>query len=804
LPKQRGPAKKKTTAAKPPLPAEHYERWVRMLDGQLRVLERERQKLSAVVNHADAGFLVFDGSHKVVWANDCEARREGVAPVDLIGKSCHEVLCRQQSRCAECPSAAPFSSRAVAHHELTQVRFGETRSLYTTAMPVLSTKGDVDQVMVMVQDISDLTVLRRSAEVVRESEGRLRLLMGQMPAILWTTDRNLHFTSSVGAALAHLRLDPNQVNGQSLYEYFGTGDPGELPIAMHLRALAGESVSYAMEWQDRAFHAHVEPLFDGSRTIIGTIGAALDVTDRKITEEALKQSEARKDAVLRTALDAVVGMSHDGLITEFNPAAESMFGYTRDEVMGKSLADIIVPERLRAAHTAGLKHAASASASQVIGKRIEMPALRRDGTEFPVELAITRVAVEGNPVYTGYIRDLTDRKTAEEKLRQSEEQLRQVHKMEAIGTLAGGVAHDFNNILTAILGYTALLKKGVGEDAGLARAADVIEKAAQRGAGLTRQLLGFARKGKNQTVAVDLDATIGEVLELLNRTIDKSITIMHVASPVRSFVTGDPGQIEQVILNLAVNARDAMPKGGELTFRIEPKLLDAEACRRYPGTSPGAYVMLSITDTGCGIPEEAMGRIFEPFFTTKEQGQGTGMGLAMVYGIVQNHGGGVHVESALGRGTTFEIVLPRGEEAPQARAVPDDPNVRGTGRILVVDDEEAVREVTADLLRELGYDVATAFDGVDAVEYYERNADEIDLIILDLVMPRMGGRECYRALKELNPDVRTVLCTGYGFNIAAQELLDEGVLDFISKPFEAGRLSSVVSRTLGAKPRARA
>jgi two-component system, cell cycle sensor histidine kinase and response regulator CckA len=675
--------------AKKAPPAEHsqelsrYERWVRMLDGQIRVLERERQKLSAVVNHADAGFLVFDRNLRVAWANDYAAGQKSPSPANPIGKLCQEVLCRRDARCEDCPAAVPFATRAVAHLEMCQPKDGATRTLYTTAMPVLSPTGDVDQVMVMVQDISDLTVLRRS-------------------------------------------------------------------------------------------------------------------------EGMLKESEARKDAVVRTALDAVVGMSHDGLVTEFNPAAEAMFGYRRDEVMGKPLTDIIIPERLRDAHAQGLKRAGGHGDSQVIGKRVEMPALRRDGTEFPAELAITRVAVEGAPAYTGYIRDLTERKNAEERLRQSEEHLRQAHKMEAIGTLAGGVAHDFNNILTAILGYTALLKRGVGGDPDLTHAVDVIEKASQRGAGLTRQLLGFARKGKNQTIAVDLEATIGEVLELLNRTIDKSIRIVHIPSPVRSFVTGDPGQLEQVILNLAVNARDAMPGGGELTFAVEPKTLDADASRRYPGTSPGPHVRLSIADTGCGIPEEAMSRIFEPFFTTKEQGKGTGMGLAMVYGIVQNHGGGVHVESMVGQGTRVEIVLPRGEETPAAAHTLADSGVRGSGRILVVDDEEAVRDVTADLLRELGYHVSTAFDGLDAVEFYARHAEEIDLIIVDLVMPRMGGRECYRALKELNPDVRAVLCTGYGFNIAAQELLDEGMLDFISKPFEAGRLSSVVSRTLRASSKTRA
>jgi len=649
---------------------EHYERWARLLDGQIRVLERERQKLSAVVNHADAGFLVFDAALQVVWASDFFASRlsSGAHPGELTRRRCHEVLCRRDAACDSCPAAIPFGSRSVAHGELKLTIDGSERTIYVTAMPILSPGGQVDQTMVMVQDVSDLEVLR--------------------------------------------------------------------------------------------------------------------------------DSEARKDAVLRTALDAVITMSHDGTITEFNPSAEAMFGYERHEVMGRPLAELIIPERFREAHRQGLARLVSSGESKVMGRRIEIAALRRDGTEFPVEIAITRIPLVGAPTFTGYIRDLTERKQAEDKLRESEEQLRQSHKMEAIGTLAGGVAHDFNNILTAILGYAVLLKRGLDSRETAERAADVIEKAAQRGAALTRQLLGFARKGKNQTIPVDLAETIHEVLELLNRTLEKNIRITQVENGPRLFVSGDPAQLQQVILNLAVNARDAMPDGGELRFGIESVNLDAEACRRCPGTTPGEHVRLSIKDTGCGIPDDVMARIFEPFFTTKERGKGTGMGLAMVYGIVENHGGGIRVESRVGSGTTFEIYLPRSFGVPMDVPATADPGVRGSGRILVVDDEEAVREVTADLLKDLGYDVATCVDGVDAVEYYTRHADEIDLILVDLVMPRMGGRECFRALKELNPDVRAILCTGYGFNIAAQELLDEGILDFISKPFEPGRLSSVVSRSL--------
>jgi CheY-like chemotaxis protein len=368
--------------------------------------------------------------------------------------------------------------------------------------------------------------------------------------------------------------------------------------------------------------------------------------------------------------------------------------------------------------------------------------------------------------------------------------------MEAIGTLAGGVAHDFNNILTAILGYTGLLKK-MAKDDGVHKAADVMEKAAKRGAVLTQQLLGFARKGKNESAPVDLAAIVEEVIALLQRTIDKNVVVRCTSSPASVVVIGDPGQLQQVVLNLAVNARDAMPEGGELTIDTSIVAFGEEECRRRPGMTPGSYARLAVTDTGCGITEEVRRRIFEPFFTTKELGKGTGMGLAMVYGIVQNHGGTIAVRSDVGRGTTVEIYLRHAAEvtaveAPQrsGRAAP------GAGRVLVVDDEDGVRQVAADVLGSLGYDVTVAADGAEAVSRYREFFHEIDVVLLDLAMPGMGGRECFRALKAINSEVKAVLCTGYGFNVAAQQLLDEGMLGIVAKPYEIEQLSDAIAQAL--------
>jgi PAS domain S-box-containing protein len=781
---------------------EEYERLVRLLDTQVHVLERERQKLAAVVGHGDVGFVVLDASFRVVWTNEFFARRMKTSGgrASHVGEFCHQALCRKDRACETCPAAAAFSSETTAHGELKLDVDGALRILYTTAIPILSPKGSVDQLMIMAQDVSDLEVLRSSESMLRDSESRMRMLVEQMPAVMWSTDRDLRFTSSVGSALRNIGLKPNEVVGRTLFTYFGTDDPSFEPIAAHLRAIAGSSVTYEMSWESRVFETYVEPLYGQGREIVGSVGLALDVTERRSAEDARTQSEARKNAILVAALDAIVIMDHEGRIAEFNPAAEKMFGFARSEVLGQLLSEVIIPPELRPAHKVGFARFLKTGDGPVLGRRIESVAIRKDGTEFPVELAITRIPLPGPPSFTGHIRDLTDRRQAEAELRERDEQLRQSQRMEAIGTLAGGVAHDFNNILTAILGYTGMLKRTAPEVEGVAKAADVMEKAAKRGAMLTQQLLGFARKGKNESAAVNLGQIVEEVLVLLDRTIEKNIAIHRTSTHPQVVAVGDPGQLQQVVLNLAINARDAMPAGGELRLETSIVTLSEEDCRKRAGVAPGRYARLAVIDTGCGIPDEVLSRIFEPFFTTKELGKGTGMGLAMVYGIVQNHGGSISVKSQVGRGTTFEILLPHAGGVTAAEAPRRvEQAVEGTGRILIVDDEDGVRDVAADLLVSLGYDVTTASNGFAAVDRYRELCDEIDVVLLDLAMPGMDGRECFHALKAIDPAVKAVLCTGYGFNVAAQQLLDEGMLAVVAKPYELSRLSDAIAQAVHAR-----
>jgi two-component system, cell cycle sensor histidine kinase and response regulator CckA len=385
-----------------------------------------------------------------------------------------------------------------------------------------------------------------------------------------------------------------------------------------------------------------------------------------------------------------------------------------------------------------------------------------------------------------------------------EERLRQTQNLKAIGTLAGGVAHDFNNLLTGILGYTWLLKQNADPTGEVYRAATVIENAAERAAELTRQLLGFARQGRHQEIELDLHALVREVTALLGRTFDRAITIRHQLQAERSLLCGDPGQLHQALLNLAINARDAMPEGGELRFATEV-IPDQRVPRaEHARLQPGDHLLLEVADSGSGIAPGDLPHIFEPFFTTKAQGKGSGMGLAMVYGIVQDHAGAIEVHSQPGQGTTFRLFFPLLDEQrtllakdSAGRPAAGTP-ARGTGLVLVVDDEDLVRSMAKELLEELGYRVLTARDGIEGLEVYRESAQHVDLVLLDLVMPRMGGRECLRALQRLDPKVRVLLSSGWLGDEQERGAPLDGAAGFLPKPYQLAVLASAVARALHA------
>jgi PAS domain S-box-containing protein len=506
----------------------------------------------------------------------------------------------------------------------------------------------------------------------------------------------------------------------------------------------------------------------------------------------LRESEARKTATLEAALDCIITIDHRGHITEFNAAAERVFGYQRADVMGREMATLVIPPALRERHREGLARHLATGKGPILGRRLEMPGMRADGTEFPIELTITRLPSDGPPMFTGFVRDITERRLLEDELRQAQ-------KMEAVGRLAGGIAHDFNNLLTIIAGRAHFALERLGPGATAQRDLDTIIGAAGRAESLTRQLLAFGRKQVLRVEVLDLGVVVENMRRLLERTIPEDIVIATTAAPDLGRVKADPTQIEQVIMNLVVNARDAMPRGGRLSIEVSNVELDDAYARTHLEAQAGSYVMLAVSDTGTGMDRETVMRIFEPFFTTKQPGKGTGLGLATVYGIVRQSHGHVAVYSEPGHGTMFRIYLPREVEAPApASPGPADGPTGGSETVLLVDDDAEVVELAQEILASEGYRVLAARHPDEALVAAERHPTTIDLVLTDVVMPKMSGPQLFERLQATRPHARVLYMSGF----ADGAMLHHGVLEagrtFLAKPFTRQTLTRKVREVLEA------
>jgi two-component system cell cycle sensor histidine kinase/response regulator CckA len=527
-----------------------------------------------------------------------------------------------------------------------------------------------------------------------------------------------------------------------------------------------------------------------------------EITAQHMAE--LQAREARKGAMFEAALDCIVTIDHDGRVREWNPAAERTFGYSREKALGETLATLIIPLSLREAHRQGMAHYLASGHGPILGRRIETTAARADGSELPVELSIVRIEYDGPPMFTGYIRDISERKEAEAALRRSEEQLRQSQKMEAVGSLAGGIAHDFNNLLTVIGGYSKLLLDRTEKSGEPAREVEEINKAANRAALLTRQLLAFSRRQVLQPRLIDVNGIVMEMEDMLRRLIGASVLLRTTLSPDAGAVLADAGQMEQVLMNLVVNARDAMPDGGELEISTAHMRLDGVAELQGATLAAGDYTVIKVRDRGCGMDAETLSRIFEPFFTTKEVGKGTGLGLSMAYGIVKQSNGEIVVESILGQGSTFTVFLPQASQSGSTSSVEtrEASPARAAGEtILLVEDDPLVRNFLNSVLQPEGYRILVARGGEEALRLAAEHEGTIHLVITDVVMPGMGGGDLVARLIRDRQDLRVLYISGY----IDDELVRNGVAvadaSFLQKPFAPAELIREARRILDSTPR---
>lgn len=540
------------------------------------------------------------------------------------------------------------------------------------------------------------------------------------------------------------------------------------------------------------------PIKNDRGQLVEILAVGIDITDRKQVEEALRKSEETFRSITEQITDAVFITDYQGVITYISPAVNEIFGFAVKEMVGRHFLEYVAEDQ----HTKALEKFSSVVSNGGLLTNFELILKRKGNNSFPGEVNATRFESEGKTIGTlGLIRDVSERRKAEAEKDKLRTQLQQAQKMEAVGTLAGGISHDFNNLLQAISGYTQLLILDKNEDDPDLEQLTAIQEAGERAAALVRQLLLFSRKAETERQPLNPNLIIEQARKILERTIPKMIDIELHPGGRLWYVNADPVQIEQVVLNLGSNAADAMPEGGRLVVETKNVTLDDDYTRSRMGIEPGKYVQITVSDTGHGIEKEDVEHIFEPFFTTKAIGKGTGLGLASVYGIVKGHGGYIYCYSEIGQGTTFRIYLPAArssKDQTKIKAVRK-PMATGSERILLVDDEEMIRNYAMRALKRFGYEVLTASNGEEALEIYCKETKTVELVILDIGMPGMGGHKCMRRLMEVNPSVRVIISSGYSKNGSLKETLKSGAAAFVGKPYDLDNLLNTVRMVLDRK-----
>ena len=513
-----------------------------------------------------------------------------------------------------------------------------------------------------------------------------------------------------------------------------------------------------------------------------------EIAERERAEEAVRKNEQKYRTLFENSKDALTITSREDRFTDANQSALTLFGYSKKEITKLNVSEIYVNPDDRRRFQGVIEKTGSV-------KDYEVKFRKKDETLLDCLLTATLLRSDNGTIlgYQTIIRDITGQKRLES-------QLLQAQKIEAVGTLAGGIAHDFNNILQAISGYTQLLllkKKTNDPDRDKLEA---IKQSAHRAAELTKQLLMFSRKVKSKPRPVDLNHEIAHASKLLERTIPKMISIeTHLDNDLKT-INADPVQLEQIIMNLGINAKDSMPDGGRLTFQTENVMLGKRYCKAVQ-IKTGAYILMTVSDTGCGMDQETVKHIFEPFFTTKGIGKGTGLGLSMAYGIVKNHDGHISCYSELNQGTTFSIYLPALEEKTREQASESKKQkiVSGSETVLLVDDDKTLLNLGQDILGESGYTTIAAKSGEKAIEIYKREKERIDLVILDIGMPGMGGYKCLNKLLKISPDIKVIIASGYSADKNIKELLKSGAKDFIGKPYQLTNMLKKIRRVLDKK-----
>ncbi len=770
-------------------------------------LRESEKRFRDIADNALEWIWEVDAQGQYTYSNPLVQKLLGYKPDEVINKHFYDFFHpddrEELTQAAFETFAAKRSFREFTNRNIH--KNNEVIWLLTSGVPILDENGNL--LGYRGADI-DITARKQAEEALREGERFLASIFASIQDGLNVLDRELNIVR-VNPAMERWYDHALPLVGQKCYEAYQRRSEPCLLCPSRQTLETGEVASEVIPkigalgevagWLE----VYSFPLLDtATGKMKGVIEFIRDITQRKQAETSLERLGTRNRLILESAVEGIFGLDLSGNHTFVNPAAARMLGYEVKELIGR--------------HSHSTWHHSKPDGSPYPEEECQIYKVfkkglvhnvpitdevfwRKDGTSFPVEYTCAPISEDGKimgAVVTFW--DITKRKQAEEALQRTEEQLRQAMKMEAVGRLAGGVAHDFNNILTAVSGYSDLLLLNLKDQDLLHKDVEEIQKATERAASLTRQLLAFSRKQIFQPKVLDLNELVTNLDKMLQRLLGEDINLVTIPAPGLGQVLADPGQMEQIILNLVVNSRDAMPQGGKLTIETANVDLGEAYARQHLEVTPGPYVMLAVSDTGVGLNEETQSRIFEPFFTTKEQGRGTGLGLSTVYGIVKQSGGHIWVYSEPGQGTTFKIYLPRVDKLKeQVALVPTSAAAeQGTETILLVEDEALVRQVTRRILQHNGYTVLEAGGGSEALLLSDRHPGPIHLTLTDVIMPEMSGRELVDNLILQRPEMKVLYMSGHTENaIVHHGVLDPGIA-FIQKPFRHDLLVQKVRQVL--------
>lgn len=642
--------------------------------------------------------------------------------------------------------------------------------------------------------------LQRAEEKLKQSENRYRLIADNANDIIWTMDVNLkiqYISPSVRIITGYTEAEIRTLSLRDLL--IKDSMPSVRGLLDDVRARTGTpGPSRAVELQLKHKDGHIVWVEIKANMIQATnsgatfFGVARGISEHKKMESELSERETRYQVITNTALDAIITLDRNNIITFANPASERVFGYQVSELIGKD-ATRLMPEALGDPHLREFFNQENSDP----GNNVSLKALRKDRKLIPLEMSFASHQYRGEYFRTCFIRDVSARKEIELERKQLEQQLLASQKMEAIGQLTGGIAHDFNNLLVAILGYTDLALADDAEKEDVQQYLGEIKHAGEMAANMTQKLLAFSRRQIIEPELIPANELIRGLKMMINRLLPENINVVFNLDDRPLNVMVDSGQLEQVIVNLVVNARDAMPSGGTLEIQSNLEIIDSKFVIRKPFAHEGKFVAIRISDTGTGMSEEIRKHIFEPFFTTKPEGSGTGLGLSVVFGIIKQHEGFIDLASEIGKGSNFTVYLPFSRNKPKA-AIPEiRRNVMGGNEtIFVVEDNAQVRNLARLILVGAGYKVIEAEDGIDALNKFHLSKDDIDLVVMDAVMPRMGGKDVMEIMRRDKPGIKIIFTSGYSRSgIHTNFILEEG-LEFISKPYTTDDLRARVRAVL--------